>query len=215
MPPKRKKKRKSKKKKGAGGRAAAQALLRPSPELAVLLGSRTPLTRGDAVSGLWAYAKARRLNEGRSMRCDAAMERAFGVQSLTMFQVTGALSSHLTSTGSSRAAASSSSASGSGAARPAKRARVGTGGVPPVSGAVAAERRPKPKGPVVCSALLTAVLCGGSGPTAAREMRQLTLPSVAAVTAKMQQYITAHALRVPRSNSLVRKPWELLAHAGC
>jgi hypothetical protein len=78
------------------------ALLRPSPELAVLLGSRTALTRDDAFSGLWAYAKARNLNEGRSMRCDAAMHRAFGVQSLWFREVDDALSSHLTFTGSSQ-----------------------------------------------------------------------------------------------------------------
>lgn len=231
MPPKRKKKRKSKKKKPSGNRTIAQALLQPSRQLAVLLGSSAALTRGEAVSGLWSYARARALNDGRGMRCDAAMQSAFGVRSMTMFEVSGHLSGHLTSTGSSAAAAAPPAAAGQRTERPAKRPRAGADrpARPPESGAVAAERRPKPQGPVVCSALLTAVLCGGSGPVYARyatlntcslplifriqnqsvrvvnrDQRQLTLPSVATVTARLQNYITAHTLRVPRSNSVVR-----------
>jgi hypothetical protein len=205
MPPKRKKKRKSKKKKGsAGGRTIAQALLTPSPSLAVLLGSSSAVTRGDAVSRLWAYARGHGLNDGRGMRCDDAMRSAFGVSSMTMFEVSGHLSAHLTSAGSSAAAAAPSA--GQRPERQAKRPRVGPdiSRRPPESGTVAAERRPKPRGPVMCSALLTAVLCGGSGPEYARDQRQLTLPSVATVTARVQNYITAHTLRVPRSNSVVR-----------
>eukprot|EP01043_Picozoa_sp_COSAG02_P007481 COSAG02_NODE_224_length_28285_cov_39.533066_10_plen_295_part_00 len=204
MPPRRKKKRKSKKKKGsAGGRTnVAQALLTPSCELAVLLGSSSALTRGDAVSGLWTYARDHGLNDGREMRCDAAMRNAFGVDKMTMFEVSRHLSAHLTSTGSS---ASATAPADQRLERQAKRPRVGPDRScrPPESGAVAAARRPKPQGPVVCSALLTAVLCGGSGPMYARDQRQLTLPSVATVTARIQNYITAHALRVPRSNSVV------------
>ena len=213
MPPRRKKKRKSKAKKGsAGGRTVAQALLTPSRELTVLLGSSSALTRGDAVSGLWAYARSHGLNDGRGMRCDAAMRNAFGVSSMTMFEVSGHLSAHLTSTGSSASAAAPAHQRPE---RQAKRPRVGPdrSRCPPESGAVAAARRPKPKGPVVCSALLTAVLCGGSGPVYARDQRQLTLPSVATVTARIQNYITAHALRVPRSNSVVSSDKAVNGHA--
>ena len=176
MPPKRKKKRKSNKKKPSGNRTIAQALLQPSRQLAALLGSSAALTRGEAVSGLWAYARARALNDGRGMRCDAAMQGAFGVRSMTMFEVSGHLSGHLTSTGSS-AAAAPPAAAGQRTERPAKRPRAGADrpARPPESGAVAAERRPKPQGPVVCSALLTAVLCGGNGPLYARYVTLDTL----------------------------------------
>ena len=212
MPPKRRKKakRKSKKKAGAGGRAAAQAMLRPSAELCALLGRRA-MTRGDAVKELWAYARAHSLNEGREIRCDAAMQRVFGVPSMTMFQVTGHLSAHLTSTGTSSSAAGAAAERPSAARRmaaadgerPAKRARTtGSGRRPPESGAIASALRPPPAGPVLCSALLTAVLCGGAGPTAARDLRQLTLPSVSAVHGRLQCYIAAHKLRVPRSDSI-------------
>ena len=214
MPPKRRKKgkRKSKKKAGAGGRAAAQAMLRPSAELSALLGRRA-MTRGDAVKELWAYARAHGLNEGREIRCDAAMQRVFGVPSMTMFQVTGHLSAHLTSTGTSAAAAAAAAAAERPSAarrmatadgeRPAKRARTTSSGHrPPESGVVVSALRPPPTGPVLCSALLTAVLCGGGGPTAARDLRQLTLPSVSAVLGRLQCYIAAHKLRVPRSDTI-------------
>ena len=66
------------------------------------------LTLGDAVKRLWAYAKAHGLQDGRTLNCNSRMRRIFGTPSLSMFEVSGALSAHMTGAGSSSSSSSSS-----------------------------------------------------------------------------------------------------------
>ena len=63
------------------------------------------LTLGEAVKRLWSYAAAHGLKDGRNLRCNAAMRQLFGVPVLTMFEVSGALSSHMKGAGSGAATA--------------------------------------------------------------------------------------------------------------
>ena len=103
MAPKRRKKRR--KKRAAAPRA--QPLRICAPGLSQLLmqpGETSPLkiTLGEAVKRLWAYAKARGLQQGRAIRCDETMRRLFGEASLDMFEVSGALSAHMRGAGFER-----------------------------------------------------------------------------------------------------------------
>ena len=63
------------------------------------------ITLGEAVKRLWAFAKARGLQEGQTIRCNDDMHRLFGASKLGMFQVSGKLSEHMRGAGSSSAAA--------------------------------------------------------------------------------------------------------------
>ena len=76
--------------------ALSQLLVQPGESANAL-----KITLGEAVKRLWAYAKARRLNEGKEIRCNDAMHRLFGVSKLGMFQVAGKLSEHISGAGPS------------------------------------------------------------------------------------------------------------------
>ena len=111
------KKKKRKKRAGATRVQVPRACAEP---LALLLSGnvhhRLELTLGDAVRHLWAYARRKGLNQGSTISCDAAMRELFGVDSLGMTAIPGALSAHMTGTGGSAAAATSSAAASSSAA---------------------------------------------------------------------------------------------------
>ena len=201
--PKRKKRRKSsKKKKKASGAGLAALELRPSAGLAALLRCRA-ITRGDAVKQLWAYAREHGLNDGRSIRCDGPMRQLFGVDAMSMYEVPKLLSAQLTSVGGGGASGGRAAAAARPEERAAKRARRQAASAPAPAPAAAAAPAPRPTGPVVCSGLLTAVLCGGRAPTAAIGQRQLTLPGVSSVHGRLLAYIASHKLRIPRSDSVV------------
>ena len=106
------------KKKKRKKRAAAPRVQVPracAEPLALLLSGnvhhRLELTLGDAVRHLWAYARRKGLNQGSTISCDAAMRELFGVDSLGMTAIPGALSAHMTGTGGSSAAAAATSTS--------------------------------------------------------------------------------------------------------
>ena len=177
MPPRRKKRRKVKR------RSSTPRVQVPricSAELSALLAegteSRTALrlTLGDAVKRLWAYAKPKGLQDGRTLNCDRHMRRIFEVPSLTMFEVSGALSAHMrgasTSASSSASVSSSSAASSSSSAPSSSNAEL-----------------------LTLSPALTSMLCGsvdgrGGG------SRQLTL-TLAEALRLVGKYITRHGLR--------------------
>ncbi|EOD09100.1 hypothetical protein EMIHUDRAFT_216963 [Emiliania huxleyi CCMP1516] len=53
------------------------------------------ITRGQAVSKLWATAKARGVQRGKTIHCDAEMAALFGVSTLGFSDVAAALAPHL------------------------------------------------------------------------------------------------------------------------
>jgi chromatin remodeling complex protein RSC6 len=71
--------------------------LQPSPELAVLVGA-APLARTEVVKLVWAYIKEKNLQNPankRNILCDASMRAVMGKDEVTMFELTGLLSQHL------------------------------------------------------------------------------------------------------------------------
>ncbi len=77
---------------------ALQKPLQPSPELAAVVGSK-PLSRAEAVSRLWAYIKANKLQNPENRReivADDKLRGVFGGQDrVTMFEVPKHLGRHL------------------------------------------------------------------------------------------------------------------------
>jgi len=71
--------------------------LTPSPALAAVVGS-DPLPRTEVTKRLWDYIKARNLQNPankRNILCDAALKAVMGKDEVTMFEMTGLLSKHL------------------------------------------------------------------------------------------------------------------------
>jgi upstream activation factor subunit UAF30 len=86
--------------KGAGGGKpnALQKPLRPSQELAAVVGPG-PLPRGEVVSRVWAYIKRHGLQDPENRReilADAKLEPVFGKKRVTMFEMNKHLARHLT-----------------------------------------------------------------------------------------------------------------------
>ena len=76
---------------------ALQQPLKPSPELAAVIGSGT-VTRGDMVSKIWAYIKKNDLQNPankREIMADAKLKPIFGADKVTMFEMNKHLSKHL------------------------------------------------------------------------------------------------------------------------
>ena len=145
------------------------------------------LTLGEAVKRLWSYAAAHGLKDGRNLRCNAAMRQLFGVPVLTMFEVSGALSSHMKGAGSG---ASNSSGSSSTAATTSRQSRLNQGGSTSSNPSSSRDAQL-----ITLSPALTALVCGGSldgrssgGP------RQLTL-ALSEALRLIGKYITRQGLR--------------------
>ena len=71
--------------------------LTPSPELAVIVGSQ-PLPRTEVTKRMWDYIKARNLQNPankRNILCDDALKAVMGKDEVTMFEMTGLVSKHL------------------------------------------------------------------------------------------------------------------------
>ena len=87
------------KKAGGGGKAnALQQPLRPSAELAAVVGP-DPLPRGEVVSKVWDYIKAKSLQNPENRReilADDKLEAVFGKKKVTMFEMNKYLAQHLT-----------------------------------------------------------------------------------------------------------------------
>ena len=99
MPNETTQKRTTEKAKAAGGGKAnaLQQPLRPSAELAAVVGPG-PLPRGEVVSKVWEYIKANGLQnpENRSeIIADAKLEPIFGAKKASMFETNKHLARHL------------------------------------------------------------------------------------------------------------------------
>src|SRR5215213_7037459 len=82
-----------------GGRASAlQRPLRPSEALAAVVGPG-PLPRTEVVSKVWDYIKSNNLQNPENRReilADDKLEKVFGTDKVTMFEMNKHLAQHLT-----------------------------------------------------------------------------------------------------------------------
>ena len=77
---------------------ALQVPLRPSPELAAVVGAQ-PLARGEVVSRVWDYIKTHNLQNPENRReilADDTLKSVFGKDRVTMFEMNKHLARHLT-----------------------------------------------------------------------------------------------------------------------
>jgi chromatin remodeling complex protein RSC6 len=85
--------------------AALSKKLKPSPKLAEILGSSEPVSRADAVKGLWDYFKKNDLQNPQNRReilADEKLKPLFGKPKITMFEVGGIVNSNLEDEGKSK-----------------------------------------------------------------------------------------------------------------
>ncbi|MBI0537203.1 hypothetical protein D9599_16655 [Roseomonas sp. KE2513] len=76
---------------------ALQQPLQPSAELAAVVGEEK-LARGEAVSKVWAYIKENKLQnpkDGREILADDNLQKVFGKDKVTMFEMNKYLAQHL------------------------------------------------------------------------------------------------------------------------
>lgn len=85
-------------KKGRGGGGGARGKLKPSKELAAVIGEEK-VTRGEAIKKMWAYIKEENLqdpSDKRRILADEKLAAVFGSsEPLNMFQLSGVISRHL------------------------------------------------------------------------------------------------------------------------
>jgi chromatin remodeling complex protein RSC6 len=77
--------------------SAFMKTLKPSPELAAIVGAE-PLPRTEATKRLWDYIKQRNLqnpSNKRNILCDGALKAVMGKDEVTMFEMTGLVSKHM------------------------------------------------------------------------------------------------------------------------
>ncbi len=87
-----------KKKTNAAFLKMVQAPLKPSPQLAEILGSPAPISRPQVAKEVWAYIKSIKLQDPTKRReivADDKLKQVFGKARLDMFQMTKAISKHL------------------------------------------------------------------------------------------------------------------------
>ena len=78
--------------------AALNQKLTPSRKLAEVLGSSTPITRAEAVKGLWDYVKKQDLQNPQNRReilADEKLRPLFGKEKISMFEVGSIINSNL------------------------------------------------------------------------------------------------------------------------
>jgi upstream activation factor subunit UAF30 len=84
--------------KGEGAKPnALQQPLKPSPELAAVVGDAA-LPRGEVVSKVWEYIKKHELQNPENKReilADDKLEKVFGTKKVTMFEMNKHFSAHL------------------------------------------------------------------------------------------------------------------------
>ena len=69
----------------------------PSKELGAVVGTK-PLPRTEVVSKIWEYIKKHKLQNpknGREILADAALQKVFGTDKVTMFEMNKHISKHL------------------------------------------------------------------------------------------------------------------------
>ncbi len=82
---------------GTGKANALQQPLKPSEELAAIVGPG-PLPRGEVVSKMWEYIKSKNLQnpeDRREILADEALKKVFGKDRVTMFEMNKHLARHL------------------------------------------------------------------------------------------------------------------------
>lgn len=83
---------------GGGGKVnALQQPLKPSEELAAVVGPG-PLPRGEVVSKMWEYIRANNLQnpeDRREILADDKLKKVFGKDKVTMFEMNKHLAQHL------------------------------------------------------------------------------------------------------------------------
>lgn len=98
MPSKAEKPAKAAAKPEKGGKAnALQQPLKPSPELAAVVGSG-PVARGEVVRKMWDYIKANNLQNPENRReimADDKLQKVFGKDKVSMFEMNKHLAQHL------------------------------------------------------------------------------------------------------------------------
>ncbi len=95
MAVKRRKTKKAGKRRGGGGLTKMTYTL--SPELQNIVGARTA-TRPQVVKKVWAYIKAKKLQDTRNRRMinpDAKLAAVLGSRSIDMLKMAGALNKHI------------------------------------------------------------------------------------------------------------------------
>ena len=83
---------------GGGKANALQQPLKPSDELAAVVGAG-PLPRGEVVSKVWDYIKSNNLQNPENRReilADDKLRKVFGKDKVTMFEMNKHLARHLT-----------------------------------------------------------------------------------------------------------------------
>ncbi len=83
--------------KSAGKPNALQQKLQPSVALAAIVGA-APIARGEVVSKVWAHIKTHRLQnpkDGREILADEKLQKVFGKDKVTMFEMNKHLAQHL------------------------------------------------------------------------------------------------------------------------
>jgi chromatin remodeling complex protein RSC6 len=88
---------KTPKKKASAGANGLQKPLRPSEELAAVIGSG-PLARGQVVSKIWEYIRSHNLQNPENRReilADDKLTKVFGKDKVTMFEMNKHLTAHL------------------------------------------------------------------------------------------------------------------------
>ena len=76
---------------------ALQQPLQPSEDLAAVVGEGT-MARGEVVSKVWEYIKANKLqnpDDGREILADEKLQKVFGKDKVTMFEMNKLLAQHL------------------------------------------------------------------------------------------------------------------------
>ena len=97
MPTRTPQKAPEKKAAGSGRANALQQPLRPSAELAAVVGPG-PLPRGEVVSKIWEYIKSNNLQnpeDRREILADDKLDKVFGKDRVTMFEMNRHLARHL------------------------------------------------------------------------------------------------------------------------
>jgi upstream activation factor subunit UAF30 len=85
------------KRKSSSKANALQQPLQPSQELAAIIGNG-PVPRAEAVSKVWAYIKANKLQNPKNRReilADEKLQKVFGKASVTMFEMNKPFAQHL------------------------------------------------------------------------------------------------------------------------
>lgn len=77
--------------------SAFMKAMTPSADLAAVIGA-TPVARTEAVKLMWDYIKSNNLQNPankRNILADAKLEKVFGKNEVTMFELTGLIGKHL------------------------------------------------------------------------------------------------------------------------